>query len=119
MPTELTKHHEEGFTFAEVPVSDVIAGKYDELDPDCVNLLKNSVDRMPWRLYVHQPYDVRLVGSLVLHPFSLNLFTALVQRQHLHPRMSHCFLFVYQSFSICRVLPPSCSSTIFSTMTGG
>ncbi|KAF9076582.1 salicylate hydroxylase [Rhodocollybia butyracea] len=56
MPTDLTKHHEEGFVFAEVPVSDVIAAKYDELDPDCVNLLKNSVDRMPWRLYVHQPY---------------------------------------------------------------
>ncbi|KAK7471025.1 hypothetical protein VKT23_002440 [Stygiomarasmius scandens] len=57
MPTELTKHHEEGFTFAEVPVSDILAGKYDELDPDCVNLLKHSVDRMPWRLYVHQPYS--------------------------------------------------------------
>ncbi|KAJ3922680.1 salicylate hydroxylase [Lentinula edodes] len=63
MPTELTKHHEEGFTFAEVPVSDVIAGRYDELDPDCVNLLKNSVDRMPWRLYVHQPYDRWFAGN--------------------------------------------------------
>ncbi|KAK7015520.1 hypothetical protein VNI00_019101 [Paramarasmius palmivorus] len=57
MPTELTRHHEEGFVFEEVPVSDILAGKYDELDPDCQNLLKNSVDRMPWRLYVHQPYS--------------------------------------------------------------
>ncbi|KAJ3992256.1 salicylate hydroxylase [Lentinula boryana] len=59
----LTKHHEEGFVFEEVPVSDVIAGKYDELDPDCLNLLKNSVDRMPWRLYVHQPYDRWFKGN--------------------------------------------------------
>lgn len=72
MPTELTKHHEEGFTFAEVPVSDVIAGRYDELDPDCVNLLKNSVDRMPWRLYVHQPYDVSVIFCSPALDFLMN-----------------------------------------------
>ncbi|KAJ6567292.1 salicylate hydroxylase [Mycena vulgaris] len=57
MPTELTSHHEEGFTFKEVPVADILKGRYDTLDPDCVALLKNSIERMPWRLYVHQPYE--------------------------------------------------------------
>jgi salicylate hydroxylase len=56
MPTEMTNHTKEGFTFAEVPVSDLLAGDYSSLDPDCVGLIKNSIDRMPWRLYVHQPY---------------------------------------------------------------
>jgi hypothetical protein len=58
MPTEMTNHTQEGFQFAEVPVSDVLAGKYDELDPQCVGLIENSIDRMPWRLYIHQPYSV-------------------------------------------------------------
>ncbi|KAH8828321.1 salicylate hydroxylase [Flagelloscypha sp. PMI_526] len=57
MPTELTKHREEGFTFKEVPVEDMLQGRYNDLDADCVNLLKNSIERMPWRLYVHQPYE--------------------------------------------------------------
>lgn len=56
MPTEMTNHTQEGFVFAEVPVSDVMAGKYDRLDPQCADLIRNSIDRMPWRLYVHQPY---------------------------------------------------------------
>ncbi|KAJ7499344.1 salicylate hydroxylase [Mycena latifolia] len=63
MPTELTSHHEEGFTFKEVPVADILQGRYDTLDPDCVALLKNSIDRMPWRLYVHQPYDHWIKGK--------------------------------------------------------
>ncbi|KAF7354941.1 Salicylate hydroxylase [Mycena sanguinolenta] len=57
MPTELTSHHEEGFVFKEVPVTDILQGRYDTLDPDCVALLKHSIERMPWRLYVHQPYS--------------------------------------------------------------
>ncbi|KAJ7229020.1 salicylate hydroxylase, partial [Mycena pura] len=57
MPTELTSHLGEGFVWDEVPVSDILVGKYDTLDPDCVALLKHSFDRMPWRLYVHQPYS--------------------------------------------------------------
>lgn len=56
MPTEMTKHHEEGFVFEEAPIEDILIGRYDELDPDCVALLKHSVDRMPWRLYKHEPY---------------------------------------------------------------
>ncbi|SJL01565.1 related to salicylate 1-monooxygenase [Armillaria ostoyae] len=56
IPTEMTKHHEEGFVFEEAPIEDVLIGRYDELDPDCVALLKHSVDRMPWRLYKHEPY---------------------------------------------------------------
>lgn len=56
MPTEMTKHHEEGFVFEETPIEDILIGRYNELDPDCVALLKHSVDRMPWRLYKHEPY---------------------------------------------------------------
>ncbi|RXW25751.1 hypothetical protein EST38_g82 [Candolleomyces aberdarensis] len=56
MPTEMTNHREEGFTFKEVPVSDILQGRYSDLDPECLALLQNSKDRMPWRLYVHQPY---------------------------------------------------------------
>ncbi|KAF8884605.1 hypothetical protein BD779DRAFT_766113 [Infundibulicybe gibba] len=57
MPTEFAEQHtSEGFQFKEVPVSEILVGSYDKLDKDCVDLLKNSVDRMPWRLYVHDPY---------------------------------------------------------------
>ncbi|KAF5333577.1 hypothetical protein D9611_002290 [Ephemerocybe angulata] len=56
MPTELTNHREEGFTFKEAPVSDILQGRYSDLDPECLALLKNSRERMPWRLYVHQAY---------------------------------------------------------------
>ncbi|KAF9268247.1 salicylate hydroxylase [Marasmius fiardii PR-910] len=66
MPTEMTEHHEEGFVFEQVPVRDILVGKYDELDPDCVNLLKHSIDRMPWRLYVHQPYPYWWKGKACL-----------------------------------------------------
>ena len=57
MPSELTNHHQEGFEFKEVPVEEILQGNYNQLDPDCLNLLRRSVDRMPWRLYVHQPYE--------------------------------------------------------------
>lgn len=57
IPSELTNHHQEGFEFKEVSVAGILQGSYDELDPDCVNLIRHSVDRMPWRLYVHQPYE--------------------------------------------------------------
>lgn len=56
MPTELTSHHEEGFVFKEVPPSDIIVGAYDNLDPRVVHLIKNSIERKPWRLYNHKPY---------------------------------------------------------------
>ncbi|KAH6915217.1 salicylate hydroxylase [Coprinopsis sp. MPI-PUGE-AT-0042] len=56
MPTELTNHREEGFAFKECPVSDITQGRYSDLDPECLALIENSKDRMPWRLYVHQPY---------------------------------------------------------------
>jgi salicylate hydroxylase len=58
MPTEMTNHTEEGFMFKEAPVEDILKGAYADLDPNCRDLLLNSVERMPWRLYVHQPYPV-------------------------------------------------------------
>jgi salicylate hydroxylase len=57
MPSELTTHHQEGFEFKEVPVEEIIQGNYNELDPNCVKLLRHSADRMPWRMYVHKPYE--------------------------------------------------------------
>jgi hypothetical protein len=57
MPAELTNHHREEFKFEEVPVEEVLQGNYSDLDPDCASLIKHCVDRMPWRLYVHQPYE--------------------------------------------------------------
>ncbi|KAF9648442.1 FAD/NAD(P)-binding domain-containing protein [Thelephora ganbajun] len=66
MPSELTKHHQEGFEFKEVPAEEILQGDYQELDPDCVNLLKNSIERMPWRLYIHQPYEHWSKGKVCL-----------------------------------------------------
>lgn len=58
MPTELTNHHEEGFSWGEAPVDDLIkAGQYVNLDSRVITLLANSVERKPWRLYMHQPYS--------------------------------------------------------------
>ncbi len=53
----MTNHTEEGFSFAEAPVADLLAGKYSTIDPDCRALIENSIDRMPWRLYIHEPYE--------------------------------------------------------------
>lgn len=103
LPTEMTNHTEEGFSFSEVsrfeatvewsvktltfiflsltlsqvPVSDILKGDYSSLDPSCVDLLKNSVDRMPWRLYDHQPYSHWFKGKTTLlgdsgHPMRPN-----------------------------------------------
>jgi hypothetical protein len=57
MPSESTNHHKEGFEFKEVPVEEILQGNCGELDPECANVIKHSVDRMPWRLYLHQPYE--------------------------------------------------------------
>ncbi|KZP29861.1 hypothetical protein FIBSPDRAFT_160160 [Athelia psychrophila] len=57
-----------GSTFAEVSVSELLAGDCSSLDPDCVGLIKKSIDRMPWRLYVHQPYLVSSRYS-IMFPF--------------------------------------------------
>ncbi|SOV03712.1 related to salicylate 1-monooxygenase [Ustilago sp. UG-2017a] len=57
MPTQLTKHRSEGFVFEQVAPEEILAGDYCKLDPLCVKLIQNSVERKPWRLYVHQPYS--------------------------------------------------------------
>lgn len=57
MPSELTDHHQEGFEFKEVPAEKILRGNFNGLDPDCANFIRHSVDRMPSRLYVHQPYE--------------------------------------------------------------
>jgi len=104
MPTELTRHHEEGFVFEEVPVSDILAGRYSELDSDCVSLLKNSIDRMPWRLYTHRPYSVRQSHSKSCHFFSYSsdFYLALVQGKSLRSRRRSP---PYGTSSISRCMP--------------
>ncbi|BEJ17786.1 hypothetical protein CspHIS471_0700540 [Cutaneotrichosporon sp. HIS471] len=66
MPTEMTNHTQEGFVFEEVPVSDIMAGMYNRLDPLAKGLIEHSIDRMPWRLYVHQPYPYWHKGKTVI-----------------------------------------------------
>jgi hypothetical protein len=63
MPTELSNHTEEGFVFDEVPASNITVGHYDRLHEECLTLVKNSVERRPWRLYVHEPYDYWVKGK--------------------------------------------------------
>ena len=57
LPSELTDHHCDGFEFKEVSVDKILQGNYEKLGPDCANLIKHSVDRMPWRFNIHQPYE--------------------------------------------------------------
>ncbi|KAJ7283364.1 salicylate hydroxylase [Mycena rebaudengoi] len=98
MPTELTSHHEEGFSFKEVPVDDILQGRYDTLDPDCVALLKHSIERMPWRLYIHQPYDRWFKGK------------ACVLGDAAHPMMPH------QSQGACQAIEDAAAlGIIFSS----
>ncbi|KAJ7265854.1 salicylate hydroxylase [Mycena haematopus] len=101
MPTELTSHHEEGFVFKEVPVADILQGRYDTLDPDCVALLKHSIERMPWRLYVHQPYDNWFKGK------------ACILGDAAHPMMPH------QSQGACQAIEDAAAlGIIFSEKYG-
>ena len=77
MPTELSNHTEEGFVFDEVPASNITVGCYDRLHEECLTLVKNSVERRPWRLYVHEPYDYWVKGKACIlgdaaHPMLVN-----------------------------------------------
>ena len=86
MPSELTKHHKEGFEFKEVPVEEILQGNYNELDPDCTNVIRHSNDRMPWRLYVHQPYEAWYEGKVCIlgdaaHPMMVS---------YTHPFYGYC-----------------------------
>ncbi|ESK95171.1 salicylate [Moniliophthora roreri MCA 2997] len=68
MPTEYALQHvSEGFQFKEVPVEEIIVGAYkDCLHEDAKELLKNSIERMPWRLYLHKPYPRWVKGKIGL-----------------------------------------------------
>ena len=64
-PSELSNHHKEGFVVQEVSVEDLLA-PYTELDPKVKQLLANSIDRMPWRLWIHQPYSHWTKGKALI-----------------------------------------------------
>ncbi|KAF9652566.1 salicylate hydroxylase [Thelephora ganbajun] len=57
LPSEDTNHHTEAFEFKEVSPEEILQGSFKELDPGCVDFLKNSFERMPWRMYLHEPYE--------------------------------------------------------------
>ena len=63
MPTQLTNHQEEGFVFAEAPVDEILVGAYKDLDERCRTLIEHSVERKPWRLYMHDPYSKWYKGT--------------------------------------------------------
>ncbi|TFK95885.1 hypothetical protein BDV98DRAFT_491496, partial [Pterulicium gracile] len=66
MPTELTSHRGSSFEFKEASVSDILVGCFEDLEPGCKDLIKHSINRMPWRLYVHQPYESWHKGNVCL-----------------------------------------------------
>ena len=65
LPAELSSHHKEGFQVAEVSHEELL-GYYPHLDPTVKMLLANSIDRMPWRLWIHQPYSHWAKGKAVI-----------------------------------------------------
>ena len=86
MPSELTNHHQEGFEFKEVPVKEILQGHYGELHSECANLIKHSVDRMPWRMFNHQPYEYWHKGKVCImgdaaHPMLVSYTHPSVQKR--------------------------------------
>ncbi|KDN41326.1 hypothetical protein K437DRAFT_291401 [Tilletiaria anomala UBC 951] len=57
MPSELTNHHAEGFSWADATVEECIPGLYSQLDPRCRQLIQHTIERKPWGLYIHEPYS--------------------------------------------------------------
>ena len=74
------QHVSEGFQFKEVAVEEILVGAYkDCLHEDAKNLLKNSIERMPWRLYLHKPYPHWVKGKIGLlgdaaHPMMVSRY---------------------------------------------
>jgi len=67
-----------------VPVEEITAPFKGELDPRVVALLEHSFDRMPWRLYIHQPYTHWSKGKVCVmgdaaHPMMPNQSQGAVQ----------------------------------------
>ena len=47
----------EGYRNAEVPVEELTAPFKGILDDRLISLIDHSFDRMPWQMYVHEPYS--------------------------------------------------------------
>ncbi|KAL8293242.1 hypothetical protein RQP46_000936 [Phenoliferia psychrophenolica] len=65
-----------GFIVKEASIEEMCS-YFPELDPKAMALLENSIERMPWRLWIHQPYSHWTKGrTLVLgdaaHPMLPN-----------------------------------------------
>jgi salicylate hydroxylase len=83
MPQELSPQRSEGFRFEEVPVEELTI-PYHDLDKRVVDLIANSFDRMPWRLYLHKEYPYWSKGKVTLtgdaaHPMLPNQSQGAVQ----------------------------------------
>jgi salicylate hydroxylase len=69
---------------AEVPVDEITAPFKGKLDDRVVQLLEHSFDRMPWRLYIHDPYTHWARGKVCIlgdaaHPMMPNQSQGAVQ----------------------------------------
>ncbi|KAM0752962.1 FAD/NAD-P-binding domain-containing protein [Meredithblackwellia eburnea MCA 4105] len=65
-PAGLSDHHTEGFVVKEATQDELCEPFKDTLDPKVLALLQNSIDRMPWRLWIHQPYPYWVKGKAVI-----------------------------------------------------
>jgi len=54
-PTAIAKNPGEGWTHS-IPVEELLEPFEGILDPNLVDIFRNSTDIKPWRLFVHQPY---------------------------------------------------------------
>ncbi|KAJ1599100.1 hypothetical protein NDA14_001795 [Ustilago hordei] len=80
MPTQLTKHRSEGFVFEQVAPEEILAGDYCQLDPLCVKLIQNSVERKPWPIE-----DAAALGIIFSseYNFTSNIEAGLQLYQHI------------------------------------
>ena len=52
--SELSTTSKEGFNVSDIPLPTLLL-PFTQLDPDCLRMLRSSIDRKPWRLYEHTP----------------------------------------------------------------
>jgi len=59
-PTELAKNAGEGWSHS-ISLDELLV-PFGTLNPELLEIFKNSTDIKPWRLFVHQPYDLWQIG---------------------------------------------------------
>lgn len=84
MPHHMSPQRKESYRYSEVPVEEITAPFKGQLDDRVVALLEHSFDRMPWRLYIHEPYTHWQKGKVCIlgdaaHPMMPNQSQGAVQ----------------------------------------